>query len=190
MTTKQQINKEYYQKNKEKILLNNKIYSTNNYEIIKIKKKEYAKKASERIKAYKKEYYIKNLELLKIKRKVYRKGRREKDDLYKMQCNLRKRIWYAFKLIGKKKSTNTTNLLGIELEVVKKHIENKFEKWMNWENYGNYGWVIDHIIPLASAKTIDELASLCHYTNLQPLSHSENASKRDAIIEVQTRLPL
>ena len=38
--------------------------------------------------------------------------------------------------------------------------ESKFESWMTWDNYGlyngelNYGWDIDHIIPLASAKTV------------------------------------
>jgi 5-methylcytosine-specific restriction endonuclease McrA len=50
---------------------------------------------------------------------------------------------------------------------------------MSWDNYG-YGkgkWVIDHIIPLSSAKNVDELHSLCYYTNLQPLSWEDNMLK-------------
>jgi hypothetical protein len=46
---------------------------------------------------------------------------------------------------------------------------------MSWENYGlyngelNYGWDIDHIIPLSSTISEDEIIKLNHYTNLQPL---------------------
>jgi len=63
---------------------------------------------------------------------------------------------------------------------VKNHLESKFEPWMSWENYGkyngelNYGWDIDHIIPLSSAKTEEELLKLFHYSNLQPLCSYTN----------------
>lgn len=40
---------------------------------------------------------------------------------------------------------------------------------------------IDHIIPLASAKTKDEIIKLCHYTNLQLLKHSDNLLKGDKL---------
>ena len=51
---------------------------------------------------------------------------------------------------------------------------------MNWENYGlyngedNYGWDLDHIIPLSSAKSEEEVIQLNHYTNLQPLCSKVN----------------
>ena len=57
----------------------------------------------------------------------------------------------------------------------KLYLESKFESWMSWENYGlyngelNYGWDIDHIIPLSSTISEDEIIKLNHYTNLQPL---------------------
>ncbi len=54
---------------------------------------------------------------------------------------------------------------------------------MSWDNHTKYGWHIDHIIPLASAKTEEELKSLCHYTNLQPLWAKENLSKGAKIID-------
>jgi hypothetical protein len=54
---------------------------------------------------------------------------------------------------------------------------------MNWNNWEQFGWHLDHIKPLSSAKSIEEMESLCHYTNLQPLWWRDNLSKSDKIIE-------
>lgn len=71
----------------------------------------------------------------------------------------------------------------------KSYLESKFETWMNWENRGlyngelNYGWDIDHIIPLSSAKTEDDIIKLNHYSNLQPLcSYTNRYIKKDLIL--------
>jgi hypothetical protein len=53
---------------------------------------------------------------------------------------------------------------------------------MSWDNYGFYGWHIDHVIPLSSAKTEEEVYKLCHYTNLQPLWAEDNLKKGSKII--------
>ena len=51
---------------------------------------------------------------------------------------------------------------------------------MNWENRGlyngdfDYGWDIDHIIPLSSANTEEDVIKLNQYTNLQPLCSKIN----------------
>ena len=51
---------------------------------------------------------------------------------------------------------------------------------MSWENKGlyngelNYGWDIDHIIPLDTAKTEEDVIRLNHYSNLQPLCSKIN----------------
>jgi hypothetical protein len=57
---------------------------------------------------------------------------------------------------------------------------------MSWENRGlyngefNYGWDIDHIIPILSAKTEEEIYKLNHFSNLQPLCSKINRDvKRD-----------
>ena len=63
---------------------------------------------------------------------------------------------------------------------MKEYIESKFENWMNWDNKGlyngefNYGWDVDHIIPISSAKTEEEIILLNHYSNLQPLCSKIN----------------
>jgi hypothetical protein len=51
---------------------------------------------------------------------------------------------------------------------------------MSWDNHGE--WHIDHIIPLSSAKNENDVYTLCHYTNLQPLWAEENLRKSNKII--------
>ena len=60
-------------------------------------------------------------------------------------------------------------------EFLKEHLESQFIDGMGWDN--RVEWHIDHIIPLSSAKTEDELYRLCHYTNLQPLWAEDNLKK-------------
>jgi hypothetical protein len=58
--------------------------------------------------------------------------------------------------------------------------QTKFIDGMNWDNRGE--WHIDHIIPLSSAKSEEELRKLCHYTNLQPLWEKDNLKKSNKIL--------
>ena len=53
---------------------------------------------------------------------------------------------------------------------------------MSFDNYGFDGWHIDHIVPLATAKTEEQVAKLNHYTNIQPLWAKDNLSKGAKII--------
>jgi hypothetical protein len=83
----------------------------------------------------------------------------------------------------KRKKINSQSMLGCDWLTFKEHIEKKFKNGMNWNNHGQFGWHLDHIIPLASAKTENELYKLNHYTNLQPLWWKDNLSKNDKILE-------
>ena len=108
--------------------------------------------------------------------------------MYRLKRALRLRACNAFKRGGYSKNTKTQEMLGVDWDVAKAHIERQFTKGMTWDNHGYYGWHIDHIIPLASAKTEEELLKLCHYSNLQPLWAADNLSKKDKIIETQVKL--
>ena len=44
---------------------------------------------------------------------------------------------------------------------------------MNWDNYGSF-WSIDHIIPISSAKTEEDVLKLNHFSNLRPLCSYKN----------------
>ena len=174
--------KEYYQYNKER----EKEYYQDNKERIKEYEKEWRQTNKEKIKERKKEYHQANKERIKGYSKEWKRERRKTDTLFKMKCNLRTRTSKAFKNQGYCKNTRTQEMLGIDWEIAKQHIERQFTKGMNWNNYGE--WHIDHIIPLASASTSERLKELCHYTNLQPLWAEYNLSKSDKIIEQQTLL--
>ena len=189
--TKCKIEKSYSEFNKEKKAKNGlrskckscrKKYRQENKEHIKKWQTKYYKHNRKRIIRQNKKYKVDNKELYN---KYYRE-RKKTEPLFKLKCNLRSRTNMAFKSKGYSKNTKTQEMLGVDWEVAKQHIERQFTKGMNWDNYGE--WHIDHIIPLASAKTSERLKQLCHYTNLQPLWAKENLSKSDKIIGQQTLL--
>ena len=66
---------------------------------------------------------------------------------------------------------------------------------MTWYNYGkyngelNYGWDIDHIIPISSARSEENIIKLNHYTNLQPLCSKINRDiKKDKLKNEDSRI--
>lgn len=86
---------------------------------------------------------------------------------------------------GTKFGRRTFDILGYTLDDLVDHLERQFVGDMTWENYGRGGWHIDHIIPLASFRfeTPDdaEFKLAWALSNLQPLTESENCSKRDRL---------
>ena len=116
----------------------------------------------------------------KQKRRDYRLHKRQTDALFKIKNNLRNRLYKSLKRIKENKNTSTINFLGVNYKEFKAHIENQFKDGMTWDNYGE--WHIDHIIPLSSAKTEEELIKLFHYTNTQPLWAEENIKKGSKIL--------
>lgn len=127
--------------------------------------------ALERMKAY----YESNKEGMVEYQKAYKRKRRKTDSLFKLKTNLSNRTYQAFKQGGYRKNTKTQEMLGVDWEVAFAHIERQFKKGMSWDNHGL--WHIDHIVPLSTAKTEEELKKLCHYSNLQPLWGKDNISK-------------
>ena len=147
---------------------------------------------SENSKLYKKLYKIKNEEKEKAYQKkywsTYSTKRRKSDPIYKLSGDMRLRI-KRFLKINKMAKTNTTfNMVGCTPKFLKKNLENQFylhpktNEPMTWKNHGIRGWHIDHVTPLDSAKTPEQLEKLCHYTNLQPLWFEENIKKSNKII--------
>jgi len=101
--------------------------------------------------------------------------RRKTDPAYAMMVRLRSRTTKAFREQGYTKKSKTRKILGADLETVRFHIECQFRDGMGWHNRND--WHIDHIVPLAHAKSEDDLIKLCHYTNLQPLWAEDNLRK-------------
>ena len=79
------------------------------------------------------------------------------------------------------KNNKTFDIVGCSPQFLKEHLEKQFKDGMTWDKIGKEIH-IDHIIPLSSAKTEEDIYKLCHYTNLQPLWAQENLSKGNRII--------
>lgn len=178
--TKEQIkdyNREYYKKNKAKILQNVSNYTSNNKDKVKEYQQKYRLENKDKLSDYRKNWLENNKE---HSRKYFRERKRrllKEDDLFKIKYSIRKRTSQAFKTSKWIKNSSNIDLLGCSFESAKKHIESLFIDGMNWDNYGRGGWHIDHIMPLCSAKTKEEFEKLCKIDNLQPLWEKDNLSK-------------
>jgi hypothetical protein len=177
-------NKIYKEKNKEKNKEYNKEYYLKNKEYYSNKAKEYNVINKEKNKNKNKKYYLNNKEYFS----EYTKNRKKTDYLFKLKLLIRTSITNCIKKRGYTKNTKTYKILGCSYEEFKLYLESKFEFWMNWDKHGKYngefyyGWDIDHIIPISSADTEDDIIRLNHYTNLQPLCSKINRDiKRDRL---------
>ncbi len=128
--------------------------------------KEYQKKTAHKIREASLRSYYKTI-----------KPNFHKDTFKKLLKYLRNRTRAVLKYKDFDKKKHLVEYLGCNGFQLQDHLESKFKQGMTWGNYGK--WHIDHIIPLSSAKTVEELYQLCHYTNLQPLWAHENLSKGD-----------
>jgi hypothetical protein len=108
--------------------------------------------------------------------KKYKKKKRKEDPIFKFKENVRGVIGRGFRDKGFIKESRSYKILGCTYDEFKIYIESKFEDWMTWENYGvdkrtkikpKMTWDIDHIIPISTATTKEDVIKLNHYTNLQ-----------------------
>jgi hypothetical protein len=171
-------NRDYRKNNREKELNRHKKYREENPEKYRESILNYKKNNKEKIKEDAKVYYQNN----KDKRRIYENIRHKTDSIYRITNSVRSRINLFVKSKNIRKNNTTFNIIGCTPEFFKEHLERQFKDNMNWDNYGLYGWHIDHIIPLSSAKTEEEIYKLCHYTNLQPLWAEENLKKSNKLI--------
>jgi hypothetical protein len=172
--------KEYYQDNRDIMLSRVKKHYHDNKE-----------KNLDKLRNNSKKYYRNNKEARLIYRKIYLKNNREKhnqyvknrktnDPIYRLSFVVRNRVRMFLKLNNLSKKNKTFDIVGCLPQFLKEHLEKQFIGGMSWENQGD--WHIDHIIPLSSAKTEEEVYKLCHYTNLQPLWAEDNLKKGAKIL--------
>ena len=168
-------------KNKKKHYDYNKRWFKNNLDYFKLENMSDESKDKRRS-------YIQNYHKNYIKTSEYKKRRRawfknrKKNPLFKLVANMRTRINIILKQKKLYKNSRALDVLGCDLPQLKKYIESKFLPGMNWSNHTLKGWHVDHITPLASAKTIEDVERLMHYTNLQPMWAKDNIKKGKKII--------
>lgn len=176
--------KKYYEDNKDKISIVGKLYRKNNFESIKQRHKEYHQNNPN----YYKEWGKKNPDKIKDKiskwlkkNPTYFTDKYKNDLFYKLKSNMRSRLNTFIRLNNLPKKYETFDMIGCSPEFLKEYLEQKFTEGMSWELMGQHIH-IDHIIPLSSANTEEEVYKLCHYTNLQPLWAFDNLSKGSKIL--------
>ncbi len=182
--------REYYENNKDKYKKWRKKWHMNNVDTNKENLKEWRKNNKEHIKEYSKRVYESNKIDISEKKREWRRNNKDKineyrrryqknrfsiDPLFKMISSIRNRISLSFSRNGYSKKSSTYEILGCSFIDFKLHLQNLFIEDMSWENQGK--WHLDHIIPISSAKSEDDVIKLNHYTNFQPLWAEDNIKK-------------
>lgn len=128
------------------------------------------------------QYYQKNKQTIHKYMNQYQKTRRATDSLYSLICKIRNLIGKSHRNQKYSKKSKTFKILGCEGWFLQVHLEYTFEL-----NYGvpytGQAVHIDHIIPISSATSEDELLKLNHWTNLQYLTPEDNLKKSDSLVQ-------
>lgn len=119
------------------------------------------------------------IKLRESKRKDHRSAyarNRRKDPMIAYKERIGASIRKALRKQHLNKETRTAKIVGCSYNELFEYL-----KHTAVVNYGKYDssikYEIDHIIPLSSAKTLEDVEKLNHYTNLQLLTHEDNIKK-------------
>ena len=162
--------KEYYNANKEKIKPRHKKNNAKRY----IEKRE-------QILQYGKEYKETHKEKTRVRMNNYEKERKKNDSVFKLKKQVRSLLSGSFSNKGYKKNTKTDKILGINTDSFITYLLETYKSIYGVEWDGKEEVHIDHIIPLATANSEEEIIKLCHYTNLQLLKAKDNLKKSNKI---------
>lgn len=170
--------KAWRENNKEWI----KSWNDANKDRIRASKRKYQQKWKDANPEYISGWRDNNKEKIREYSKTYEKVRGSIDPIYKFSRSIRSLIGGSFRRKNSIKPIKTEQILGCSIEEFKNYILSKCPEGVTLENFNRYGYHIDHIVPLASANSEEEVLKLCHYTNLQPLWCKDNLTKSDKII--------
>lgn len=117
----------------------------------------------------------------RAKERARRSAKYANNPIFAISARLRSYIANSLAIFGKTgvARPGAKIVLGCTFEEFKIHIEKQFLRGMSWANRSD--WHIDHIVPLASASTPDEVLALFHHSNLRPMWANDNVSKSDQI---------
>jgi len=165
-----------YSLNKEKMINKSMVYYNNNKEEVKKRKRKYYLKNREDILNNRKRYYVVNKTSIRERHATYQRERRSKDPIFKLKHNISSLIRISIGSKGFRKKTKTMSILGCDYEELMKHLNSNPYGLL----FGDKGVDLDHIIPISSASTEEEVLFLNHYSNLQLLpSYYNRYIKKD-----------
>lgn len=183
-------NKKYREENKEKIKATHKAWRDRNREHLNDKQRERYKENPQAFKERKDRYVASHRaqvdesnrryrEENKQKRTDYERNKRHDDPVYRFRSSF---VCLIRGYCRKKNYTGnkrTWEIVGCDFDALLAHIQSQFENGMTLENYGHGEgkWNIDHIIPISTAKTDEDIERLNHYSNLRPMWSLDNCKK-------------
>lgn len=194
--------REYYLENLDKIRAYDKKRYWDNREEILAKSARYRAAHVDERKAYDKKRYWANKDELNAKTKAYRDANKEHaralaratyhrnkahrskqvrerynaDPVFKLKMQARGMLRRSFRRKGRRKDNHSPEILGCSLDFFVEHLK---QTWLDkygteWDGQPCH---IDHIIPLITANTEEEIKKLCHYTNLRLVTPEDNYKK-------------
>ena len=144
-------------------------------------RKQYRDAHKEDMRIYHKKHYEENKERILDYWYKYKKQRLKTDSVYRYKEKIGHFVRCGFYRKGFQKTDTTENIVGCTAEELRAYLNETFYKNYGYEYDGKEPVHIDHIIPLATAKTEEEVAKLYHYTNLQLLKAEHNQMKSDKL---------
>jgi len=165
----------YYKKNKDAVADYQRKYYSENKEYVTERSRKYYNENKEALTDYQRNYSADNKNAVADRNRNYQKNRRASDPKFAMINRISSRMRQALASKGLAKKTKTMEALGCTSDYFHRYIELQFSKGMNWANRDK--WHLDHIVPISSAETEEDVIRLSHYLNMRPLWAEENLSK-------------
>lgn len=179
--------KKRYWDNREEILARGAVYKAAHAEELRARRRRRRLENLEEIRARDNAYKAKNKgRTREIARASYRRNRarisqRKKelyntDPIFKLKMQARGMLRRSFTRKGRRKDNHSPEILGCSLDFFVEYLK---QTWL--DRYGTE-WNgqpchIDHIVPLATVDTKEDILRLCHYTNLRLITPEDNLSK-------------
>ncbi len=106
----------------------------------------------------------------------YQRNKRQSDPVYKFRTSFTHLMSLYRKKKGYTGTKGTWEMVGCDFDTFLAYIQSQFAEGMTLENYGHGAgkWNIDHIIPICTAKTDEDIERLNHYSNLRPMWATDN----------------
>lgn len=165
-------NQKWYIQNKDKHRQYSKNYVQRHPESRKKSLQKYYENHKEQIQEYAKSYLPKHNESCrKYNAKV------QKDPVCRMMFRMRSLVYAAFKNVGSTKSARTKEIIGLPPQQFHDYLLGTFKEIYGRDWDGKEEVNIDHIVPISTAKTEEDVLRLNHYTNLRLIRKEDNLKK-------------
>lgn len=125
-------------------------------------------------------YVAANRQKVTDRQNEWAKRKLREDALFALKKRLRSLMSNAFRSVKVQKSACTEAILGCTFEQFKNHVERQFQPGMSWANRTD--WHLDHVVPLATAITEEDVVRLNHFTNYRPLWAADNIAKGAKVV--------